>query len=98
MFSRTTELGQGALTSLTLIVAEELELDVASVAVEMAPVTDDFVLKTKDGAAYYATWGSDSSRDMDQRMRKVAATARTLLLQAAAGAWGGPADECDSET
>ena len=97
VFSRTTELGQGALTSLTLIVAEELELDVASVAVEMAPVTDDFVLKTKDGAAYYATWGSDSSRDMDQRMRKVAATARTLLLQAAAGAWGVPADECTIE-
>src|ERR1700674_5790143 len=42
VFSRTTELGQGALTSLALIVAEELALDPAAVTVEMAPVTDAF--------------------------------------------------------
>jgi CO/xanthine dehydrogenase Mo-binding subunit len=84
VFSRTTELGQGALTTLALIVSEELRLDAATVSVEMAPVTDDFVAKTPSGAVYYATWGSDSSRDMDRRMRKVAATARILLLQAAA--------------
>ena len=97
VFSRTTELGQGALTTLALIVAEELRLDAAAVSVEMAPVTDDFVAKTPGGAAYYATWGSDSSRDMDRRMRKVAATARTLLLQAAAAKWAVPAAECSAD-
>src|SRR5260370_40515272 len=43
VFSRATELGQGALTSLALIVAEELVLDPASVNVEMAPVTAAFM-------------------------------------------------------
>src|ERR1700719_1055506 len=43
VYSRTTELGQGALTSLALIVAEELALDPATVTVEMAPVTDAFM-------------------------------------------------------
>ena len=83
VFSRTTELGQGALTSLALIVAEELELDPASVTIEMAPVAEEFMDTTPDGPAYYVTWASESSRDMDRRMRKVAATVRALLLRAA---------------
>jgi isoquinoline 1-oxidoreductase beta subunit len=92
VYSRTTELGQGALTSLALIVAEELALDPATVTVEMAPVTDAFmdhdnVLGYGIGAAYYATWGSLSSRDMDRTMRKIAATVRVLLLRAAAQTW-----------
>ncbi len=97
VFCRTTELGQGALTTLALIVAEELNLEAAAVTVEMAPVTDNFVAKTTSGATYYATWGSDSSRDMDQRMVKVAATARALLVQAAATTWMVPAAECRAE-
>ncbi len=60
VFSRTTELGQGALTSLAMIVAEELALDPASVAVEMTPVTEPFMDHSNTlgygvGAAYYAT-------------------------------------------
>ncbi len=97
VFSRTTELGQGALTSLALIVAEELELDPASVTVEMAPVTKEFMDKTPEGATYYVTWASESSRDMDGRMRKVAATVRALLLQAAAQKWGVPDTECSAD-
>ena len=50
VLSRTTELGQGALTSLALIVAEELELDAGAVAVEMAPVVEEFMERTSDGA------------------------------------------------
>src|ERR1700676_728974 len=99
VFSRATELGQGALTSLALIVAEELVLDPASVNVEMAPVTEAFMdhgntLGYGVGAAYYATWGSLSSRDMDGSMRKVAATVRGLLLRAGAQIWPWPESEC----
>src|SRR5260370_8962245 len=104
VFSRTTELGQGALTSLALIVAEELALDPASVSVEMAPVTEAFMdhgntLGYGVGAAYYATWGDLSSRDMDRSMRRIAATVRVLLLRAAAPRWawaetGWRADNC----
>jgi isoquinoline 1-oxidoreductase beta subunit len=99
VFSRATELGQGALTTLTLIVAEELDLDATSIAVEMAPVTVEFmdqsnVLGYGIGAAYYATWGSLSSRDMDQSMRKIAATVRVLLLRAAAQTWNVAETEC----
>src|ERR1700693_1252056 len=102
VFSRTTELGQGALTSLAMIVAEEWALDPASVTVEMAAVTDPFMdhgntLGYGIGAAYYATWGSLSSRDMDRSMRKVAATARVLLLRAAAQLWKVAETECSAE-
>ncbi len=102
VFSRTTELGQGALTSLALIVAEELALDPASVSVEMAPVTEAFmdhgnILGYGAGAAYYATWGSLSSRDMDGSMRKIAATVRVLLLRAAARTWAVAESECSAE-
>jgi isoquinoline 1-oxidoreductase beta subunit len=99
VFSRATELGQGALTSLALIVAEEMDLETASVSVEMAPVTEEFmdhenVLGYGSGAAYYATWGSLSSRDMDRTMRKVAATARVLLVRAAALTWNVAEAQC----
>ena len=102
VFSRATELGQGALTSLALIVAEELALDPASIGVEMAPVTEAFMdhgntLGYGVGAAYYATWGSLSSRDMDGSMRKIAATVRVLLLRAAAQTWTVPESECNAE-
>ena len=102
VFSRTTELGQGALTSLALIVAEELQLDPVDVAVEMAPVTDPFMdhrgaLGYGAGAAYYVTWGSLSSRDMDRSMRKVAATVRVLLLRAAAQNWSAAETECSAD-
>ncbi len=102
VFSRTTELGQGALTTLAMIVADELALDPASVTVEMAPVTEPFMdhgntLGYGIGAAYYATWGSLSSRDMDHSMRKVAATVRVLLLRAAAQLWSVAETECSAE-
>lgn len=102
VFSRTTELGQGALTSLAMIVAEELALEPASVSVEMAPVTEAFMdlgnaLGYGVGAAYYATWGSLSSRDMDHSMRRIAATVRVLLLRAAAQLWTVAEGECSAE-
>src|ERR1700676_4211311 len=102
VFSRATELGQGALTSLAMIVAEELALGPASVSVEMAPVTDPFMdhgntLGYGIGAAYYATWGSLSSRDMDRSMRKIAATVRVLLLRAAAERWTVAEPQCAAE-
>lgn len=96
VFSRTTELGQGALTTLALIVAEELELNAASVGVEMAPVTEAFMEKTREGASYYVTWGSLSSRDMDRGMRKMAATVRVMLLRAAAQTWNVVETECSA--
>jgi isoquinoline 1-oxidoreductase beta subunit len=99
VFSRATELGQGALTSLALIVAEEMDLDATSVNVEMAAVTEEFmdhdnILGSGSGTGYYATWGSLSSRDMDRTMRKVAATARALLVRAAALTWSVSEAQC----
>lgn len=97
-FCRTTELGQGAHTSLALIVAEELQIEATGVAIEMAPVTEEFMDRTQgDGAGYYVTWGSLSSRDMDHNMRQVAATVRTLLVQAAAQQWAVPEAECRAD-
>ncbi len=97
VLSRATELGQGALTSLALVVAEELQLEPASVAVEMAPVSEEFMDMTPEGTGYYVTWSSYSSRDMDARMRQVAATVRVLLLRAAAQSWSVPETECSAE-
>ncbi len=75
------EMGQGTLTSLSQILAEELDCDWTKVRTEFAPV---------DPSAYgpmQGVFGSTSIRTMWMPMRKAGATARALLLAAAAEKW-----------
>lgn len=81
------EIGQGVKTSLPLLVAEELDVDWNSIQVEQAGLdTNNFNRQVAGGSgAIRSSWKS---------FRKAGATARTMLIQAAAGIWNVPVDEC----
>lgn len=80
------EFGQNVMTSLPMIVAEELEADWKKIVVEMGP--HDSV---KLGAQF--TGGSNSVRMYWRPLREAGAAARQMLLQAAAETWSVPVEE-----
>ncbi|WP_306151286.1 molybdopterin cofactor-binding domain-containing protein [Roseovarius sp. MMSF_3281] len=85
--------GQGVFSALAQIVGEELDLEPSQIAVECAPPGDAY--KTIDGARF--TGGSLSIRSSYTLMRTLGASARTMLVQAAADAWGVEAGEVTTE-
>ena len=85
------EMGQDVYTSLALLVAEELGVDVHKVAIEQAPV-DPVYVNALLGAQI--TGGSTSIRDAWVKLREAGATARMLLTAAAAQRWSVPPGEC----
>ncbi len=80
------EFGQNVMTTLPMMVAEELEVDWEKVVVEMGP--HDSV---KLGAQF--TGGSNSTRMYWKPLREAGAAARNMLIQAAAETWGVPIEE-----
>jgi isoquinoline 1-oxidoreductase beta subunit len=89
------EMGQGTYTSIPQIVAEELDADLAVFTVEQAPPGDAY--KVLFGGTRRITGGSSSLRGSYDMMRKVGATARAMLIQAAANEWGVDPAECSTE-
>ncbi|MGO6727313.1 molybdopterin cofactor-binding domain-containing protein [Rhizobium ruizarguesonis] len=80
-----TEVGQGIYTSSAMLMAEELELRLDQVKVEAAPPD---LSKYMDPILYdQATGGSTSTRSDWMRLRQAAATARIMLVGAAAAGW-----------
>ncbi len=87
ILSPNPEVGQGIKTAFPIIVAEELDADWTKVIVEQAP------LDTKKFERQVAG-GSGSIPHSWQRLRKAGATARQMLLEAAAKRWNVLASEC----
>ena len=85
MIANHSEMGQGIYTGLAMIVAEELDADWSKVRVEAAPV-DPVYNHTVYGAQI--TGGSTSTWTEWERLRKAGASARAMLVAAAAEAWG----------
>jgi isoquinoline 1-oxidoreductase subunit beta len=79
------EMGQGSLTGLCQLVAEELECDWSKVAWETPTPGQNLARKRAWGD--YATVGSRAIRQSHEYVRKGGATAREMLKQAAADAW-----------
>ncbi len=82
-----SEMGQGVHTALPMLVAEELEADWSTIRVEQADSHP-----TKYGAQM--TGGSSAVRSSWQPLRKVGATGRYMLIQAAAQQWGVDPSSC----
>ena len=78
------EMGQGVLTAIPMLVAEELDADWATVSVEQAP-TDPVYNNPAFGMQ--GTGGSTTVRAWWEPMRKAGATARAMLVAAAAQQW-----------
>ncbi len=89
-----SEMGQGVLTAVPMLVAEELDADWARVKFEQAPA--DPVYKNPMFGVQ-ATGGSTTVRASWQPMRQAGATARAMLLAAAAQAWNVPVSECRTD-
>ena len=89
-----SEMGQGTLTGLAQMVTEELECDWSKVTTEY-PTPGESV-KRKRAWGSYSTGGSRGIRESHEYVRKGGATARMMLVQAAADAWKVPAAECSA--
>ena len=87
-----SELGQGTFTGLAQLIAEELECDWTKVVPEYADVNEHIRRNRIFGSM--STGGSRGIRDSQEVMRKAGAAAREMLVSAAAGQWGVPAEEC----
>jgi isoquinoline 1-oxidoreductase subunit beta len=80
-----SEMGQGVATSMPMLVAEELEVDINKVTVEFAPPAEVYINSLLGGQL---TGGSTAVRDAWEKLRKAGASARMVLMQAAAQQWG----------
>ncbi|CAI8840474.1 xanthine dehydrogenase family protein molybdopterin-binding subunit [Methylocaldum szegediense] len=89
-----SEMGQGVYTSLAMLVADELEADWSKVRVESAPVAPVY---NHTAWNIQATGGSTSVSSSWEQLRKVGATGRELLIQAAAETWKVKPDSCRAE-
>lgn len=89
-----SEMGQGVMTALPMLVAEELEVDWARVRVETAPADKAY---TNPLLGMQGTGGSTSVRSSWVGLRKAGATARELLVSAAAQTWGVKEEACHAE-
>jgi len=87
-----SEMGQGSLTGLAQLVAEELECDWTKVTTEFPSPGQNVARKRVWGD--YSTGGSRGIRTSHDYVRRGGATARTMLIQAAANEWKVPASEC----
>lgn len=81
-----SDMGQGVRTSLAMIVAEELDADWSKVKVVQAPADSKY--------RGQGTGGSGSVRGMFSPLRVAGATARAMLVAAAAKKWGVNATDC----
>src|SRR3954466_8346918 len=89
-----SEMGQGTLTGLAQLVAEELECDWTKVTTEYPTPGQNVARKRVWGD--FSTGGSRGIRTSQEYVRKGGATARIMLVQAAANDWKVPASECSA--
>ena len=87
-----SEMGQGTITGLAQMVAEELECDWNKVSVEYP--TPGESLQRKRVWGDFSTGGSRGIRTSEEYVRKGGAAARMMLVDAAAAQWKVPASEC----
>jgi isoquinoline 1-oxidoreductase beta subunit len=89
------EMGQGVMTSMPMLVAEELDVDWTRIKTEWAPADPRYGNPNFGGQQLTA--GSNSVRGMWKVLRESGATARAMLITAAAATWGVPENTVSTE-
>ncbi len=89
-----SEMGQGTLTGLAQLVAEELDCDWGQVTTEFASPNEHIKRKRIWGSM--STGGSAGIRTSQEYLRKSGAAAREMLVSAAAAEWSAPVAECSA--
>ena len=89
-----SEMGQGSLTGLAQLVAEELDCDWSRVTTKFPTPGENLARNRVWGESN--TTGSRAIRESHEYVRKGGATARMMLIQAAANAWNVQASECSA--
>ncbi len=87
------EFGQGVMTAMPMLIVEELDCDWNKVRAEHAPADKIYA---HPGFGIQMTGGSTSIASSYQQFRVIGATARLMLLQAAAAQWKAPLDRLDT--
>ena len=90
IMSPNPEIGQNVKTSMPMIVAEELDVDWKNVIVEQAPLNTEIFTRQLAG-------GSQSIGESWQALRMAGATARRMLIEAAAKEWKVPVEEITTD-
>jgi CO/xanthine dehydrogenase Mo-binding subunit len=83
------EMGQGTLTSLSMVAADELDVDLSQVQVELSPIDPAY--------GKLRTAGSDSIQDYFSLISQTGSIARAMLVSAAARLWEVPYETCRTE-
>ena len=91
-----SEMGQGTYTALAQLVAEELDCDWSKVSAEFASPNEHIRRNRIWGSM--STGGSQGVRSSQDYVRKAGASAREMLIAAAAAQWKVPAAECSAES
>ena len=89
------EMGQGTYTSMAMLIAEELDVDLAQVQVDHAPADDKRFANPLLG--FQVTGGSTSVRAFYLPLRQAGAAARAMLIAAAADSWKVDPSGCHTE-
>lgn len=92
----SVEMGQGVITSLPQLVADELDVDFEQVQVVHAPVDDEFRASVAVAKEQF-TGGSMSVRVWNEPLREAGAAARLMLMAAAAERWGVPLESVETD-
>ena len=95
MIMGQVEMGQGMYTAMPMLLAEELEVGLDQVRLEHAPPDDK--LYANPIFHFQATGGSTSVKGLYEPMRRAGATARTMLMAAAAKRWNVDPASCRAE-
>ncbi|HGM6908890.1 TPA: molybdopterin cofactor-binding domain-containing protein [Serratia marcescens] len=90
-----TEMGQGSLTGLAQLVAEELDCDWTQIETEYISASRNAASNNVWGSTQ--TGGSGSIRELQENLRHAGAAAKLMLVAAAADAWQVPSSECHTE-
>ena len=91
------EMGQGSYTAIPMLIAEELEVDLKQVRLEHAP-PDEKLYGNPSLGGVQATGGSNAIRGAWKPLRQAGATARTMLVSAAAKRWNVDPASCRAQS